>query len=436
MNCNIDSSISLFHTFEDVLERQLALPENFLNPKTDFSRQRKISLSDVVRLPFIWGASSLDEFVIGTSFSSVTPSAISQARTKILSSFYEHVFKEFNKETDFLDSALYKNKYRLVAVDGSSVKILKQLDQDDLYTKTKNGSLCYHYHFNGAYDVLNHTFTDYVIQPGCKKNEDSAFEQIALGCQASNTIFIADRGYESLIGFLRLNREGKKFVIRIKDESSYTSILKYYKTPGTAEYDTSFNVILTPKNNRKVKDNRDLYKYISSYRKLPEFDDGKTEYELNLRVVRYKAVSEGEEQLITVITNLPEDEFTSLEIAEIYRYRWQIELAYRYLKSELGWEDCHSKRKEQTLSELIAKIALFNFCSRIRNLVQKSHKWNEHLKKVRKYAIQLNFKHIIYNLLSWIKNGLPVSEQEIVIILTKKWESVRPNRVDKRKKKK
>ncbi|UNT97483.1 hypothetical protein [Allobaculum mucilyticum] len=52
-------------------------------------------------------------------------------------------------------------------------------------------------------------------------------------------------------------------------------------------------MILTSKNNRHVKDHWDVYKYISSYRKHPEFDGQTTELPLNIRVVRFKAACEG-----------------------------------------------------------------------------------------------------------------------------------------------
>ncbi len=80
-----------------------------------------------------------------------------------------------------------------------------------------------------------------------------------------STSLRTDRGYEALMSFYRLQKEHIPFVIRIKDATSSTSILKYYKTPDSEEYDIPFNVILTSKNNRHVKDHWDVYKYISSY---------------------------------------------------------------------------------------------------------------------------------------------------------------------------
>ena len=138
------------------------------------------------------------------------------------------------------------------------------------------------------YDVLNHTCVDMVLQPGSEKNEDSAFLDLAERVEDPNVIYTCDRGYECLMTFHRLDQSGKHFVIRIKDESSATSILKHYPTPETEEYDIPFDVTLTSRNNKKVKENWDTYKYISSYPKHPEFSNGVTELPLHGRAVRFK----------------------------------------------------------------------------------------------------------------------------------------------------
>ena len=127
-------------------------------------------------------------------------------------------------------------------------------------------------HLNAAYDVLNKVVVDVVVQPGSQKNEDAALLEL-VESTSDRSIFIADRGYESLMTFYKLNHSCGPFVIRIKDEQSSTSILKYDPSPNTEEYDISFNVILTSKNNSYVKQYWDTYKYISSYKKHPEFSE-------------------------------------------------------------------------------------------------------------------------------------------------------------------
>jgi IS4 transposase len=190
---------------------------------------------------------------------------------------------------------------------------------------------------------------------------------------------VSDRGYESLITFYLLAKEGRKFVIRIKDESSSTSILKHYPTPDTEEYDIDFNVILTSKNNTYVKNHWDTYKYISSYKKCGLFSEEVTELPLNLRVVRYKAVSEGVESFITVITNLSREEFTAQQIAEIYGLRWREEVGFRGIKEELGLNKMHSRNPETVKGEIYAKMTMFNLASRIRNALDKKEKKRKYI---------------------------------------------------------
>ncbi len=134
------------------------------------------------------------------------------------------------------------------------------------------------------------------------------------------------------------------FVIRIKDATSSTSILKYYKTPDSEENDIPLNFILTSKNNRHVKDHWDVYMYISSSSKQPEYDVQTTELPLNITDVSIKPACEGNESFITVCTNLSENEFGTEDIKQIYRLRWHVEVGFRGLKRNTDLEWTHSRK--------------------------------------------------------------------------------------------
>lgn len=97
-------------------------------------------------------------------------------------------------------------------------------------------------------------------------------------------------------------------------------------------------MILTCKNNKETKDNWDTYKYISHYRKEPEFQDGTTHIPLKCRVVRFWALSEGKQSLMTSCTNLSTEEFSTSDIKEIYRLLWQEEIGFRDLKHRIDLE--------------------------------------------------------------------------------------------------
>ena len=56
------------------------------------------------------------------------------------------------------------------------------------------------------------------------------------------------------------------------------------------------------------------------------------------------------------VTNLSPREFSAEEIAELYRLRWQIELLFKELKSDVAIDDLRSKREEVILCHIYAAL--------------------------------------------------------------------------------
>lgn len=266
---------------------------------------------------------------------------------------------------------------------------------------------------------------DCLLQPGSKKNEDAAFLELALKHKGKKIIFTCDRGYEALYTFYLLNKSNIKFVIRIKDQESATSMLKHYPTPSTEEFDISYNITLTTKSSdASLINNKGRYKYISPNNQSLYFNKGETEVDLNLRVVRFLAVSEETASLITVITNLDPEEFSTEDIIEIYRLRWQEEIGFRALKGPLALDSIHSRKEENIIGEIFAKLTLYNLFSRVRNAL-------EIRKRKKKHVHKLDFGFAI----NLIWDNLFVSRpiQGIDDLIRKRTQPERPNRADPRK---
>lgn len=426
----------LRNTLFNIISSETANPANFTS-QSAFTRKRQIDLHELVLLPFQLTEESLAAsfpWILFKGGSSVSASAVSQARSKINSSLYKNVFNRFNKATSGSDVKTFKG-YRLLAVDGSEIQVLPEQDNDITYGASKKGKKRHFVHLNAEFDALNSVFTDALLQPGSEKNEDSALLELARRSSFQKAIFIADRGYEALMSFYRLQKEHIPFVIRIKDETSSTSILKYYKTPDSEEYDIPFNVILTSKNNRHVKDHWDVYKYISSYRKQPEFDGQTTELPLNIRVVRFKAACEGNESFITVCTNLSETEFGTEDIKQIYRLRWQVEVGFRGLKRNTDLEWTHSRKLDLVQSEIYAKMTLYNLCSRLRNKVERSRQHQKRIAQAKKHKQKADFGFIIKTIQQWLFKKARISLSTLEDLLLARISPIREGRADTRKKK-
>lgn len=271
--CNLQSA-----ALKRFIKEEASNSDNLLHPDSDFSRSRRLSAVDLAAVAYQTEDRSINRSlpILPDSLSDVSLSAISQGRQKIRFLLYSHVFYRMNDLFSSEDDKTFHG-WRLLSVDGSELSVSPDGNDMSTYGGSKKGSKHHFYLANPLYDVLNHVYLDLVMQPGSQKNEESAFLELAQRYEGEKAIFICDRGYEALMTFYRLNQTDKHFVIRIKDESSSTSILKHYPTPDTEEYDISFDVTLTCKNNSHVKANWETYKYISSYSKHPEFQNSRME---------------------------------------------------------------------------------------------------------------------------------------------------------------
>lgn len=107
------------------------LPENrgtFLShPESDFTRNRKISLENLVFHLFSRSSGSLThnlQIDFGLGSGRPTKSALVQQQAKLKESFFRHLFDSINAR--FHRDFLYKGRYRLLACDGSDIGVSSQ----------------------------------------------------------------------------------------------------------------------------------------------------------------------------------------------------------------------------------------------------------------------------------------------------------------------
>ncbi len=151
-----------------------ACPELFSkNPETDFSRNRKIPVGDVLRFPILMERDSVDmellKYFDYDPAETPTQSAYIQQRAKLAPDTFKMLLDRFNKT---LPAATFRNKYILYGVDGSGFNIFFNPNDPDTYNppsgKSKLGNN--EIHVVASYRLTDHIFTDAVIQP-CKKKK-------------------------------------------------------------------------------------------------------------------------------------------------------------------------------------------------------------------------------------------------------------------------
>lgn len=392
------------------------------NPESDFSRDRKISFEDYCNFMIQLQSKSLPNEVMdyfGHTNSCPTASAFVQQKYKFMHEGWDYLFQLFVAETGSFQNNTYRG-YRLLACDGSDINTARNPDDEETYIH--QGETGYNaIHVNALYDLMNHTYCDFLVQGKKKQHERSALNAMADRYDSrAETIIIADRGYESFNVFAHMLHNGLKFVIRIKDISS-NGILSAYDLPD-AEFDSYIQTTLTRRHTKETIQNPDTYTILPAYTDFDYLDDSCQFYEIGFRIVRF-LTEEG--KYVCVATNLPEDEFPLEEIRRLYKMRWGEETSFRELKYTVGLVNWHSRKKEGILQELAARMILYNFCE-----IATNHAAVRTAKNT-KHAYKINFATAVNICRSYLKDG--GDEAEIMLLIQRHLTPVRPGRKYHRK---
>lgn len=391
------------------------------NPNSDFKRNRKISFNDIIKTLFSMEGGSMKIELLKAfnhNISRITDSGFNQQRSKIKTSAFETIFKEYTKTIKC--NKRYKG-YRLLACDGSVFSIAHNPNDPLTYIQPIEGCKGYNaLHLNALYDILNHSYLDVIIQNIREQNEKKAYNiMVDRLYHDDKTIIIADRGYSTFNNFAHAIENNYKFVTRSKDINSNGS-LSLLNLPDT-EFDIDITYTLCSSDAKKIKNNVINYKFIRK-RCFDYKINGDVFYPISLRIIRFKLPSGGYE---CITTNLSRNEFSIDDIKELYHLRWGIETSFRELKYNIGAINFHSKKKEFIIQELFIKLTLFNYCQIImQQIVIK--------KKQTKLEYAINSSIAFYLCKQYLKNVITTAKK-LSTLISKELQPIRRDRHDNRK---
>lgn len=411
----------------EIISEMSTHPQDFSkHPNTDFSRNRKLVFPTLLHLMISMEAGTVkDELLKFFSYDkdTVSNSAFFQQRAKLADHTLPYLFHTFNNLYPY---TLYKDKYQLLAADGSSFTFTRNPRDPDSYFapdgKTTNGYN--QIHVIPLFDLLSKRYTDCVVQPIRKKNEFRALcTLIDRHPTVPDTIpiFIADRGFHSLNVFAHAAEHNSYFMIRATD-IKMQRLLGIDLPADQDSFDIQIKRILTRSNSKKKRlhpELADQYKFICREVAFDYIDsENQTEYPIDLRVLRFKISEDGFEN---IITNLPPEEFPVDEIKQLYHLRWGIETSFRELKHVIGAENFHSKNREYIEMEVWARLLLYNFCSIITGHVVIHRRGKKHPLQVN-YSVAYKACHYFLRL----HNG--ESPPDIEGLIEKNTLPIRPDR--------
>ena len=304
------------------------LTDYIRNPGRDFSRNRKLPFSTIIKSIIGMGSKSLTNELIDSFNTSDLPSASAfvQQRQKIKPEAFKAIFDGFT----FRILKRTKENMAVLAVDGTDIQIATNPDDRTSYHSGTNGQKPYNLlHLNALYDLEKRLYTDVVIQGKMNTNEHAALQEMVDRSNISKALLIADRGYESYNNMAHIQEKGWFFLIRIRDGTN--GMKNGFELPDEEEFDVDISLKLTRKQTNEVKElfakDKNHYKFIPH--SIPfDFLSNKLRkndpiqfYKLNFRIVRFKITEDTYE---TVLTNLSRIEYPAKTIKDLYARRWGI----------------------------------------------------------------------------------------------------------------
>lgn len=355
------------------------------NPMSDFTRNRKLDFSTMLRLILSMGASNLGTeilkyFDFDEAFPSV--SAFVQQRQKIKAEAFAYIFKEFSNKMITNENMKLFNGYRLVAVDGSDIVYPLNLAEANACQEMK----CSMMHLNAFFDIMNKQYIDIVVQNLHDLNEtDAAVTMLERLPENFPTILVADRNYENYNLFAHTEERLFDYVVRLRTGKS-KCMFSGMGLPENTEFDITKEVVITRNSTGPYHVNPRKYKYLT---KGARFDFIKTSkdphYPMMIRFVSIK-LDNGEYEVLA--TSLSEDIFPLDRLKELYHLRWGIETSFRELKHVIGMTCFHTKKADCVIQEIYSHLIMYNFSMLIANHVSIPD-------KERKYNYFINYSQVI-----------------------------------------
>lgn len=347
------------------------------NPKTDFTRNRDLSMSDTISFVIYNNGGAIDTSIrnIFKDKKEKLPrdSALVQQRNKINTNLYKDLFSVItnNLYTDLNKVSTYLG-YLIYGLDGSDINISYDENQPTHIKnqqKKNNGDYYKGYnqiHANVVYDLLNKMYVDVLFQPKPTYNERKATLEILSNLKSNvnsvdKSIFIGDGGYYSWNMIAHFDKMKKNYLFKLKHNTRLKHLL-----PDGDNVEANITIELAPAS-KKTKDPN--YKVNTKFASEWDFED--EVITIDVRVIKIKLSSGKYEYLIT---NVFDKNLNIKNFKELYNLRWGVETSFRTLKYDIGIIYTSSRKQDFIEQEFYGKVLLYNVCSSLIETMQPKSK--------------------------------------------------------------
>jgi len=248
------------------------------------------------------------------------------------------------------DSRLKDVRQAITLVDGSLLKVLPWLSQAMLQEPTDEHKVRLHTHF----EVQRYVPTRIDVTAGVPRGKDDERAVMRNSIQPDR-LYVMDRGYAMYALFNDVVAAGSSYVCRTRDNSSYDVVEQRSLSDEDVEAGILEDVVATFGTTSKQAASPDHPIRMVTIKTTPHVKRGK------YRGGSTGPASDGVLRIVTNRLDLP-----AWVIALIYRYRWTIEVFFRFLKHVLGCRHLLSTKAQgieiQTYMAIIACM-LISLCT-------------------------------------------------------------------------
>jgi len=278
---------------------------------------------------------------------SCSKQAYSEARKKMRHDAYIELNEQFVKAY-YSDGVFkrYKEKYRLVAVDGSRLQLPTTQQMIETFGYAENGGKSVAMAMTSvSYDVLN----DIVLQSVVNRYESSErllaeehLTKLKELTPESKDIFLLDRGYPSVYLLLKMLVFGYDFVVRCNGETFLKEVSEFAAS-GADEGIIEINL-----HEGERKSNERIQQLVGEY----------NVHTLRLRIVKIILPGGTTEYLLTSL--LERKEWSIADLGEVYHLRWNEETYFNFQKNVLEIENFSGKTPEAIRQDYHARVLSAN----------------------------------------------------------------------------
>jgi len=300
-----------------------------------FVRDRKLSARNIFLL-ITGGIRTSLQLAIDDFFEKVLPTkdpSSKQALSKARTNFNPDVIKELFQGTvtcynECTDTQLWKEKYRVYAMDGSDISLDNAADLKDYFGCSGSKKDATTAMLSTCYDVLNNYILDASFDPYITGEREAARAHIDTIMQMPiskgvHSLFLMDRGYPSAELMAEMIDKSQFFLMRVR-----------------RKFNLEFDAV-----------EKDEYVCLTV--------NGKT------YVVRVIKVTLSTGEIETLVTNLTPDELSYEESGDLYFYRWGIETKYDSIKNKFQLCNFSGRRKITAMQDFWATMYLCNLASSV-----------------------------------------------------------------------